>query len=132
MARLAVAQRLLRQLVFERVAAIYCSHALEHIGWREVPTTLREWHRVLRVGGELVLRVPDLAWCVRHWLEDPHDPWRLAKIVGSQEHDGNTHRCGYDAPGWRRLLEAAGFVVTKETVLWTHEQQTLEFVCTTR
>ena len=113
------------------VTHLYCSHALEHVSWREIPATLAEWRRVLAPGGELRLRVPDLAWCVRHWLEDPHDHWRLAKIVGSQEHEGNVHRAGYDAAGWRALLTDAGFVIVREAVLWTHAQQTLEYVCQT-
>lgn len=113
----------------ESVTAIYCSHALEHVGWSQVAPTLAEWRRVLRPGGELVLRVPDLAWCVLHWLQDPHDVWRMAKIFGSQEHEGNVHRCGFEAEGWRRQLGEAGFSVVREAVLWTHEQQTLEFVC---
>lgn len=111
------------------VEAIYCAHALEHVAWRRIPAVLAEWRRVLTPGGELLLRVPDLAWCVRHWLDDPHDPWRLAKIVGSQEHEGNVHRSGFDAPGWRRLIGEGGFTVHRERVLWTHAQQTLEYVC---
>jgi predicted SAM-dependent methyltransferase len=112
------------------VDAIYCSHALEHVGWRELPAVLAEWRRVLVRGGELLLRVPDLRWCVLHWLEHPHDVWRLAKIFGSQEHEGNVHRSGFDATGWRNLLGEGGFTVQREAVLWTHEQQTLEYLCT--
>ena len=111
------------------VTHLYCAHALEHVSWRQLPATLAEWRRVLAPGGELLLRVPDLAWCVMRWLESPHDPWAMAKIFGSQEHDGNTHRAGFDAPGWRRLLGEGGFTVVREDVLWTHEQQTLEFLC---
>jgi SAM-dependent methyltransferase len=36
--------------------AVYSSHCLEHID--DVVHTLREWHRVLRVGGFLVIAVP--------------------------------------------------------------------------
>lgn len=41
------------------VDGIFSSHLLEHIYYREVPSVLREWFRVLKVGGYLVLYLPD-------------------------------------------------------------------------
>lgn len=38
---------------------VYSSHLLEHIPFAAVPKTLREWWRVLKHGGYLVLYVPD-------------------------------------------------------------------------
>jgi predicted SAM-dependent methyltransferase len=109
------------------VEAIYSSHALEHICAAQVLPTLREWHRVLAPGGVLELRVPDLEWCVRHWLEHQDDVWALAKIFGSQEHEGNIHRTGFTREGLRRLLADAGFHITSEADDWTHAQPTLVF-----
>lgn len=111
------------------VAAIWSSHSLEHVGWPQIPAVLAEWWRVLAPGGELVIRVPDLAWCVRFWLDHPDDTFALATIFGSQEHDGNIHRAGYDQDGWRRVIQGAGFVVDREARMWTHNQETLEYQC---
>jgi SAM-dependent methyltransferase len=41
------------------VDAVFSSHALEHFYYREVPGILREWMRVLKIGGYLVLYLPD-------------------------------------------------------------------------
>lgn len=38
--------------------AVFSSHFLEHVPPAEVPDTLREWLRVMKVGGHLVLYVP--------------------------------------------------------------------------
>lgn len=38
---------------------IYSSHSLEHVPWYLVETTLREWVRILKVGGRLEIWVPD-------------------------------------------------------------------------
>lgn len=111
----------------ERVEAIYSSHSLEHICAAQVLPTLREWHRVLVLGGTLELRVPDLEWCVKHWLDYQDDVWALAKIFGSQEHEGNVHRTGFTREGLRRLLGDAGFHITSEANDWTHAQPTLVF-----
>ncbi len=37
----------------------YSSHVLEHIPLVQVPSALREWMRVIRIGGHLVIYVPD-------------------------------------------------------------------------
>lgn len=44
----------------QTLAAIYCSHVLEHLPAAAVPGLLDEFHRVLRPGGHLRILVPDL------------------------------------------------------------------------
>ncbi|GAH67829.1 unnamed protein product [marine sediment metagenome] len=50
------------------VDMIYASHCLEHFSFRIVPDILCEWNRVLRKGGELVVRVPDFDILVNIYL----------------------------------------------------------------
>lgn len=38
---------------------VFSSHLLEHIPYEHVPATLKEWMRVIRMGGYLVLYLPD-------------------------------------------------------------------------
>lgn len=38
---------------------VFSSHVLEHIDYRKVPDVLREWFRVIKVGGFLCLYLPD-------------------------------------------------------------------------
>jgi len=40
--------------------AVYSSHTLEHLYAHEVPVALAEMQRILRPGGGIILRVPDL------------------------------------------------------------------------
>ena len=42
------------------VDAVWNSHALEHLYAHEVPIALNEFHRVLRPGGHVLMRMPDL------------------------------------------------------------------------
>jgi len=39
--------------------SVFSSHLLEHIDYAEVPGTLKEWFRILKPGGYLVLYLPD-------------------------------------------------------------------------
>jgi glycosyltransferase involved in cell wall biosynthesis/predicted SAM-dependent methyltransferase len=111
------------------VHALYSEHALEH-----APTHLRarqavtEWARVLRYGGDLVLKVPDLEECVKQFLEaedrekregerfSPRD-WFKATIFGAQDMQGfdppgaQHHNTGFTKTELKRLLEKNGFEV---------------------
>src|SRR5258708_29245418 len=44
---------------------IYASHLLEHIPHPLVPAALYHWFRKLKIGGELILNVPDMKWLAR-------------------------------------------------------------------
>lgn len=39
--------------------AVFSSHLLEHFPYEKVPAVLKEWTRVIKTGGHLILYVPD-------------------------------------------------------------------------
>lgn len=107
------------------VTAIYSSHALEHIPKAMVMPTLKEWFRVLQKGGTVEVRVPDLRWVCRNWLEKQTNDWHMDAIFGNQTDEGQFHKTGYTPDLLRRYLEQAGFEVTGEGIIWSHNQDTL-------
>lgn len=107
------------------VTAIFSSHALEHVPLRQVQPTLEEWHRVLKPGGNLTLRVPDLAWCMAEWLQYPTMGFEMMRIFGNQGHEGEFHQCGFTAGLLQQSLVSAGFEVHGIETVWSHAQQTL-------
>ena len=64
----------LRTLPFndEKIKEIFSSHSLEHFGVFETPVVLKEWYRVLALGGKLILNIPDLESCIKNF-------WRCQK-----------------------------------------------------
>jgi predicted SAM-dependent methyltransferase len=113
------------------VAEIFTSHALEHLGKFEVPSALKEMYRVLEKGGKVTIRVPDLEWCVRHWLNNKASRgWELDIIFGNQNHDGEFHKTGFTKDTLRDLVGAAKFKVTKIETINTHGQATLSLEAT--
>jgi predicted SAM-dependent methyltransferase len=109
---------------------LYSSHALEHVRKAQVIPTLREWYRLLAEDGQLIVRVPDLKWCVINWINTGcGNGWELDTIFGSQEHDGNVHRTGFTPEMLKFYLGQAGFVVLREGHIQSHGQPTIEMVC---
>lgn len=58
-----------------------CINILEHIEWTEAKRTLREWARVISVGGIIKIHVPDIEW-LSTLIEDNKGRWK--KNVGIQ------------------------------------------------
>ena len=93
---------------------IYAAHILEHFPTDQVPMLLRDWRRVLRDGGQLLVGVPDLDVIARTlversgWFTPPHGPW-LGAIYGGQKDAYDFHKTGFNAPWLAYLLAEAGF-----------------------
>ncbi|MBD1884852.1 glycosyltransferase [Microcoleus vaginatus] len=109
----------------DSVDEIFTEHMLEHIGKFEVPLALKEWARVLKPDGKLVMNLPNLEWCMQQWLAKPEDErwgWQLDTIFGLQTHSGEFHKTGFTAPRLQQLLKAAGFHNITISNYWSHAQ----------
>jgi SAM-dependent methyltransferase len=87
-----------RKLPFKDNYADYilASEILEHIPLQDLNNTLREWVRVLKKGGRMVITCPDFNEVALEWLNTPFDPVRygdMAQVIyGSQVAEGEVHR----------------------------------------
>lgn len=105
--------------------ALYSSHNLEHLYPHQVPTALKEFFRVLKPGGHVLLTMPNLQevayYVAAGKLEEPiyrapAGPISAIDILyglRSKIAEGNTfmaHRGGFTAESLGRKLKDAGFV----------------------
>jgi len=51
--------------------AVYCSHILEHLSYRDFVTALQNTKRILKDHGIFRLVVPDLRHCAQQYIADP-------------------------------------------------------------
>ena len=90
------------------VDAIFSSNALEHISKYDVVPTLREWKRVLKLGGKLEIVVPDLQWACLWWLHYPQTDWGMDIIYGNQKHEGEFHKTGFTPKIMEQYIDVCG------------------------
>lgn len=95
------------------VDAIHSSHLIEHVA--DTAALLAEWYRVLKPGGTLEIRCPNLLGMVVAWLcmGDPErwDWFFTQHLFGwADVPDEMRHRTGFQASSLVRAVTAAGFV----------------------
>ncbi|KAF1775180.1 O-GlcNAc transferase, C-terminal [Phytophthora cactorum] len=98
------------------VDTIYSSHVLEHCthGFgHELEHTLREWHRVLRPGGQLLVSVPNLfalaTLFINESIPHQHRAWIMTVMYGGQIDQYDLHKVGFDEAILVAYLTQAGF-----------------------
>ncbi|MBW4477964.1 MAG: glycosyltransferase [Tolypothrix brevis GSE-NOS-MK-07-07A] len=107
------------------VNEIFTEHMLEHLSKYEVPLALKEWARVLKPDGKLVMNLPNLEWCLQQWLAKPEEErwgWQVDTIFGLQTHPGEFHKTGFTETRLRQLLTDASFREIKINQYWSHGQ----------
>jgi len=107
------------------IDAVWSSHNLEHLQRHEVPLALREFIRVLKPHGLLLLTIPDLQQVARLVVEDeledqayfsPSGPITPLDMIFGHTASlarGNpymAHRTGFTARTLQKVLIEAGFV----------------------
>lgn len=102
------------------IGAIHSEHALEHVPFRRVENTLKEWSRVLMPQGELLLKIPDFGECCKSYVnaKTKFDRWWYkATVYGIQESqagepdEAQIHKSGFSQDEIGEVLERFDFVV---------------------
>ena len=106
------------------VDAVFSSHNIEHLYHHEVLPTLREFHRVIKKGGHVLLKCPDLQQIARLIAEDrlmdpvfsppagpiaPIDMVYGYRVSLAKGKDYMAHKTGFTPSSLKDLLERAGF-----------------------
>lgn len=99
-------------LVDNSADMILASDILEHFSHREIDSVLKEWARVLKPGGEIIVRCPSLKLQVKAYVSGAWDADIASYMIfGGQTNPGDYHCVAFDEASIRKHLEGAGFVV---------------------
>lgn len=86
----------------------YSSHTLEHFSHRGMLTVLLEWIRILKVGGEIRIHVPNIEWACKNILDNKIDDYTIWVLYGAQDYPKNFHACGFTKNILQKLFENTG------------------------
>lgn len=101
----------------EEFEEIYASNVLEHVSHRDVPAVLFEWLRILKNGGKVEIRVPNMKWICEQYARGN---WVLSFIPGTElnamhaifggDNPGvpHIHKAGFDFENLSNLLRDCG------------------------
>ncbi len=98
---------------YEEIVAQDC---LEHFPRTDTELALKEWHRLLKMGGILKLRVPDIAsaFAILNSSTDiNHQKGWIQMIFGTQAYTGDFHFTSFTEVLVRHYLEDAGFKINE-------------------
>lgn len=91
---------------------LLASDVLEHFSHRETEEILREWARVLKPGGEIVIRCPSLRLQCNAYMQGKWDADIASYMIfGGQTNPGDFHCVGFDESSISKHLTQAGFEV---------------------
>jgi len=108
------------------VDLIYCSHALEHLDYIQTSKALDNWNRVLKLNGILRLSVPDLEAVFAHYFYHKNLDIIMHMLYGSQRHEFDYHKNGWDFNRLKRDLEKHGF---NNVRLWDWRKESPHCYC---
>lgn len=80
---------------------IIAQNAIERVPYKDALKTVRNWVNYLKPGGTFKLRIPDIEWAMKSWLETPDtDPdkfsGKMSHVYGSQHKVGEGFLAGYN------------------------------------
>lgn len=115
------------------VDEVLLNQVLEHLNNRDLRPALKEWHRIIKKGGKIIITVPNIIGTVKSFLENRlntlgfskhYKNWSPEEVVfqmiygradifGDDEPEAQQHKTGFCYNRLKRFLEECGFKIVK-------------------
>lgn len=117
----------------DSVDEIMAIHVCEHFYIHDLPKVMKEWHRVLKVGGTIAIELPCLDKVLWHFMNGSPANMTLWPLYGDPgtHNDGEPalHKWCWSKAEFRKVMENAGFAsVTEEMPQFHVPSRDMRFV----
>lgn len=104
---------------------LFAAHVLEHFYRYDVDAVLAEWKRLLKIGGRLILELPNLEACARNLLAGMRPQMCMFGIYGDESWKSPymIHRFGYTPTTLSGILADHGFKKIQVLPPQTHKRR---------
>jgi predicted SAM-dependent methyltransferase len=92
----------------EVFTTIYALDLIEHLKYAEVEVALKDWYRVLKPNGILIIKTPNLKTICQLFLQNAFDCYEASRRIFGNELD---HKFLFDSQALKNLLLRNGFQV---------------------
>ena len=111
----------IKELPYEAnsIDGIYATDVLEHIPKNLILNTLKSWYKILKVGGFLILRLPNVRKIAQKYIEGRMNCDEFSRLIyGGQGRNKipNFHKSGFDKKSIIKLLSDIGFKELKNNI----------------
>ncbi len=106
------------------VETIETYHVIEHLPRCDVARALREWYRVLKPNGKLIIECPDFDYNVRAYLKGGDSTMQLYYVYGRHRFPGDVHYWGYNFRRLEKLLKECQYTdIRKQNAQDNHSEE---------
>ncbi|MBI2063883.1 MAG: methyltransferase domain-containing protein [Candidatus Yanofskybacteria bacterium] len=99
----------LKMFANDSVDFLYSCHVLEHIPRSQLASVLKEWRRVLKMGGTLRISVPDFERLLEVYRASANDADAIVNQLMGQEPPYDAHYSIWNLTYARKLFSSLGF-----------------------
>jgi len=102
----------------ESIDLLYAAHVLEHIKRSKLKKTLKEWYRVLKIGGVFRFGVPDFDQLIEVYEANSRDVNSVIFQIMGSEGEYDDHHTIWNYNFAKKIMEETGF---KEVRRWDYK-----------
>lgn len=95
----------------DAVDYILASDVIEHFPIAETVDVLTEWCRILKVGGVIEFRLPNIAAICKHYVETNNAKYVSWLLYGGQDYPTNYHYVGFDKEWFTSVCKEVGLTL---------------------
>tara|TARA_Y100000034_G_scaffold135950_1_gene209963 strand:- start:8768 stop:10210 length:1443 start_codon:yes stop_codon:yes gene_type:complete len=104
---------------------VHARHVLEHFARSEAPALMRHWCELLKPGGQVIIRVPNIELAMKRIMDGTPDTYSWGQLYGGQSYPLDYHKNGFTKRKLEGLLNTVPGLSEVSVVFEDEDDQNL-------